>query len=169
MKKIALTLVALLSMTVMMAQNEEQSERKAPKQLTPEEMTEKMAKYLSLTDEQKTKVHALNKEYQDIHKAHRGPRMGGPRPQGKKADGETGATEQKQRPERPQLTEEQRAEMQKQMERRREFDTKLKEILNADQYEKYQQQHRHGRRGPGGHGGPGGGPRGHHMGGPRMM
>ena len=95
--------------------------------------------------------------------------MGGPRPQGKKADGETGATEQKQRPERPQLTEEQRAEMQKQMERRREFDTKLKEILNADQYEKYQQQHRHGRRGPGGHGGPGGGPRGHHMGGPRMM
>ncbi|MBR4920848.1 MAG: DUF4890 domain-containing protein [Prevotella sp.] len=162
MKKIILTMVALLSMTTMMAQNDEQSERKAPKQLTPEEMTEKMTKDLSLTDEQKTKVLALNKEYQDIHKAHRGPRMGGPRSEGKKADGETGATEQKQRPERPQFTEEQRAEMQKQMERRREFDTKLKEILNANQYEKYQKQHSHGRRGPGG-------PRGPHMGGPRMM
>lgn len=165
MKKVLLTMVALLSMTTMMAQNDEQGERKAPKQLTPEEMTEKMAKDFSLTDEQKTKVLALNKEYQDIHQAHRGPRMGGPRPEGKKADGETGASEQKQRPERPQLTEEQRAEMQKQMERRREYDTKMKDILNANQYEKYQQQHRHGRRGPGG---PGGGPRGPRMGGPRM-
>ena len=58
MKKIFLTMVALLSMTAMMAQNENgnNGERKAPKQLTPEEMTEKMATDLSLTAEQKTKV-----------------------------------------------------------------------------------------------------------------
>ena len=154
MKKIALTMVAILSMTVSMAQNNDKGERQAPKQLTPEEMTEKMTKDLSLTDEQKTKVLALNKEYQDIHK---GPRMGGQRPPRPQADAATGATTQ-QRPERPQFTEEQRAEMQKQMERRREFDTKLKDILNANQYEKYQKQHRHGP-----HGGPGHGPR---MGGP---
>ena len=53
MKKIFLTMVALLSMTAMMAQNENgnNGERKAPKQLTPEEMTEKMATDLSLTAE----------------------------------------------------------------------------------------------------------------------
>lgn len=157
MKKVILTMVALLSMTAMMAQNNDKGERKAPKQLTPEEMTEKMAQDLSLTPEQKTKVLALNQEYQDIHK---GPRMGGqrpPRPQA--ADGSTGATSQ-QRPERPQLTEEQKAEMQKQMERRREFDAKLKDILNANQYEQYQKQRRHGGPGHRGHGGPGrpGGP-----------
>ena len=110
MKKIFLTMVALLSMTAMMAQNENgnNGERKAPKQLTPEEMTEKMATDLSLTAEQKTKVLALQKEYQDVN---RGPRMGGQRPPRPQADGQTGATQQ--RPERPQLTEEQRAEMQK--------------------------------------------------------
>ena len=159
MKKIVLTMVALLSMTAMMAQNNDKGERKAPKEMTPEEMTEKMAKDLSLTPDQKTKVLALHKEYQDIHK---GPRMGGHRSQKPQTDGETGATEQK-RPERPQLTEEQKAEMQKQMERRGEFEKKLKEILNANQYEKYQKQHRHGRHGRGGFG-PGQGPR---PGGPR--
>lgn len=162
MKKIFLTMVALLSMTAMMAQNENgnNGERKAPKQLTPEEMTEKMATDLSLTAEQKTKVLALQKEYQDVN---RGPRMGGHRPPRPQADGQTGATQQ--RPERPQLTEEQRAEMQKQMERRREYNEKLKGILTAEQFEKYQKQFRHGPR-PGGfgHGGHG---MGHRPGGQR--
>jgi hypothetical protein len=98
----------------------------------------------------------LQKEYKDIN---RGPRMGGmkgPRPQ---ADGQSGATGQ--RPERPQLTEEQKAEMQKQMERRREFNDKLKGILTAEQFEKYQKQFRHGGHRPGGfgHGPRPGGPR----------
>ena len=151
MKKIFLAMVALLSMTAMMAQDNNNGERKAPKQLTPEEMTEKMATDLSLTAEQKAKVLVLQKEYQDIN---RGPRMGGmrgPRPQ---VDG------QGQRPERPQLTEEQRAEMQKQMERRREYNDKLKGILTAEQFEKYQKQFRHGHR-------PGGFGRGPRPGGPR--
>lgn len=156
MKKIFLTMVALLSMTAMMAQDNNNGERKAPKQLTPEEMTEKMATDLSLTAEQKAKVLDLQKEYQDIN---RGPRMGGmrgPRPQ---ADGQSGATAQ--RPERPQLTEEQKAEMQKQMERRREYNDKLKGILTAEQFEKYQKQFRHGGPRPGGFG------RGPRPGGPR--
>ena len=149
-------MVALLSMTAMMAQDNNNGERKAPKQLTPEEMTEKMATDLSLTAEQKAKVLDLQKEYQDIN---RGPRMGGmrgPRPQ---ADGQSGATGQ--RPERPQLTEEQKAEMQKQMERRREYNDKLKGILTAEQFEKYQKQFRHGGPRPGGFG------RGPRPGGPR--
>ena len=156
MKKIFLTMVALLSMTAMMAQGNNNGERKAPKQLTPEEMTEKMATDLSLTAEQKAKVLDLQKEYQDIN---RGPRMGGmrgPRPQ---ADGQSGATAQ--RPERPQLTEEQKAEMQKKMERRREYNDKLKGILTAEQFEKYQKQFRHGGPRPGGFG------RGPRPGGPR--
>ena len=149
-------MVALLSMTAMMAQDNNNGERKAPKQLTPEEMTEKMATDLSLTAEQKAKVLDLQKEYQDIN---RGPRMGGmrgPRPQ---ADGQSGATAQ--RPERPQLTEEQKAEMQKKMERRREYNDKLKGILTAEQFEKYQKQFRHGGPRPGGFG------RGPRPGGPR--
>lgn len=83
MKKIVLTMVALLSMTVMQAQNNDKCEckkgaKKEMRKMTPEMMTEKMTKELSLTDAQKTKVLALNKEYQDVLK---GPKMGGPRPQ----------------------------------------------------------------------------------------
>lgn len=171
MKKIVLTMVALLSMTVMQAQSDNKSERKAPKQPTAEEMTNRMAKDLGLNDEQKTKVLALNKEYQDVLKgAPRGPR--GPRPDGQrgpkgdkkvkggkqqsKTDAQTGATDQ-QRPERPQLTDEQKAQMKAQFEKRKEYDGKLKQILTDEQYKKFQKAHkRHGHghgHGPG-HGGP---------------
>ncbi len=158
MKKIVLTMVALLSMTVMQAQNNEKceckkemKERKAPKQMTAEERTDMMAKQLSLTDAQKTKVLALNKEYQDVLK---GPEMGGPRPQKPEADAETGATEQ-QRPERPELTDEQKAEMKQMKAKHEEYDKKLKKILNDDQYKKYEKmQKHHGHHGHHGHGGP---------------
>ncbi|MBQ9231397.1 MAG: DUF4890 domain-containing protein [Prevotella sp.] len=159
MKKIVLTMVALLSMTVMQAQNNEKceckKERKAPKELTAEQRTDMMAKQLSLTDAQKTKVLALNKEYQDVLK---GPRMGGPRPQKPKADAETGATEQ-QRPQRPQLTDAQKAEFKQMKAKREEYGKKLKKILNDDQYKKYEKAQKH-------HGGPRHGHHGHH-GGPR--
>ena len=61
MKKILLTMVALLSMTAMMAQTTG-GERKAPKKMTHEEMTTQMTSQLKLTDAQKTKVATLNKE-----------------------------------------------------------------------------------------------------------
>lgn len=142
MKKIFLTMVALLSMTAMMAQNDK-SDKKAPKEPTLEEMTARMAKDLNLTDAQKTKVLALNKEYKDMFKG--GPRMGGPR--GPKPDGKSGATDNQQRPERPQMTDAQKAEMKKHMEQHKAYDTKLKSILTADQYKSWQKQHKRGPKG----------------------
>lgn len=150
-------MAALLSMTVMQAQNNEKceckKEHKAPKELTAEQRTDMMTEKLSLTDAQKTKVLALNKEYQDVLK---GPKMGGPRPQKPKADAETGATAQQQRPERPQMTDTQKAEMKQQKAKHEEYDKKLKSILNDDQYKKYQKmQKHHGCHGHHGHGGSG--------------
>lgn len=162
MKKIVLMMVALLSMTAVQAQeNEKNSERqfRGPRQMTPEQMTERMSDNLKLTDEQKTKVLALNKEYEKVIA---GPGMRGPRPQ--RPDGESGATAQKdqKRPQRPQLTDEQRQEMKQRMEKRQEYEKKLKEILTEQQYKQYQES-RPGRRGFGrgfGGGRPGqGGPR----------
>lgn len=166
MKKMILTMVALLSMTVMQAQDnkkescdcKKEHHMKAPKKMTPEQMTDKMAKELSLTDAQKPQVLALNKEYKDMFE--KGPRMKGQRPPKPQTDGETGATEQ-QRPERPQLTDAQKAEMAKEKAQHEEYDKKLKKILNDDQYKKYKKMHKHGHRGHGGPHGHGGhhGPR----------
>ena len=162
MKKIVRTMVALLTMTAAVAQNNENGQRPEFKKPTPEEMTNRMAENLKLDDKQKSKVLALNKEYESVLG---GPGMGrgfgrgmgrGPRP-----DGETGASQNndQQRPQRPQMTEEQRAQMQQMMEKRQEYDKKLKDILTDDQYKTYQEQHQH--RGRGGFGGPRGhrGPR----------
>ena len=150
MKKIVLSMVALLSMTVAVAQDAK-SDKKAPKEPTAEEMTNRMAQDLKLTDEQKTKVLALNKEYQDVLKAPRGFR--GPRPEGKQgrrpqADGQSGATEQqggKQKGQRPELTEEQKAKFKAHHAKREEYDKKLKQILTDDQYKSWKKRHgRHG-------------------------
>lgn len=174
-------MIALLTMTVAVAQDKEKcqdkqkcekkccpeksaccsKEGKGPKEMTPEKMTECMAECLTLTDAQKTKVLALNKEYKDV--LGKGPRMHGPRPHKPKADGETGATQQRpERPEKPQLTDEQKAQMKADMEKRGEYDKKLKKILTDEQYQKYEKMHkRHGHKGHGGHHGHGGpkGPR----------
>lgn len=155
MKKIVLMMVALLSMTAVQAQESDKQQFRGPRQMTPEQMTERMSDNLKLTDEQKTKVLALNKEYEKVIA---GPGMRAPRPQN--TDGESGATTQqnRQRPERPQITDAQREEMKQRMKQRKEYEEKLKEILTEDQYKKYQES-RPGRRGFGG-GRPGGrGPR----------
>ncbi len=150
MKKILLTMVALLSLTAVQAQESDNKQQfRGPRQMTPEQMTERMSENLKLTDEQKTKVLELNKEYEKVLA---GPGMRGPRPQ--RRDGESGATAQNEqkRPERPQMTEEQRQEMQKRMEQRQEYEKKLKEILTEDQYKQYQEsrsQRRGFGRGPG--------------------
>ena len=158
MKKMVLVLAAFLSVTVMMAQDNEKCECKSQKhecksqkQMTPECMTEKMAKDLSLTEEQKTKVLALNNEYKDV--IGKGPRMGGQRPPKAPADGETGASEQKQRPERPQLTDAQKKEMKAAKAKREEYQGKLKKILTDEQYKKYEKAQKRGHHG-GHHGGP---------------
>ena len=161
MKKIVMTMVALLTMTAAVAQNNENGQRHEFKKPTPEEMTNRMADQLKLDDKQKSKVLDLNKEYENVLT----PRMGGfgrGRGRGPRPDAQSGATQNndQQRPQRPQMTEEQRAQMKQMMEKRQEYDKKLKEILTEEQYKTYQEQHqRRGRGGRGGFGGPRG-PRG---------
>ena len=162
MKKIVMTLVALLTMTAAMAQQSDNQQRRAPKKMDAQEMTDRMAKDLGLNDQQKAQVLALNKEYQDVLD---GPGMGrgprghhrGPRPDSlsrQKPDGQTGATGQagQEKPkagERPQLTEEQKAEMKQRHAKREEYNTKLKAILSADQQKKWQEMHKRGGQGRG--------------------
>lgn len=157
MKKILMTMAALLSMTAAMAQQSDNTtERKAPQPPTAEEVTNRMAQSLGLSDDQKAKLLKLNTEYQDVLGGRggmgRGPR--GPRP-----DGQTGATEKqpqkRERGERPQLSDEQKQQMAARMEKRRKYDAELKKILTDEQYKTFQQnnQRRFGR---------GGGRRGNH-------
>lgn len=158
MKKIVMTMVALLTMTAAVAQNNEMSQRPEFKKPTPEEMTNRMADQLKLDDKQKSKVLDLNKEYESVLMG--GPGMGrgfGRGHRGQRPDGESGASQNsdQQRPQRPQMTEEQRAQFRQMMEKRQEYDKKLKEILTDDQYKTYQEQNqRRGRGGRGGFGGP---------------
>jgi hypothetical protein len=159
MKKIVMTMIAALTMTAAMAQQSDNQQRRAPRKMDAQQMTERMAKELGLDDSQKAKVLELNKEYQDVLG---GPGMGrgprghhhGPRPDSlrqQKTDGQTGASEQTaQRPKRPELSEEQKAEMKLRQAKREEYDQKLNAILTAEQQKKMKQMRkgRHGGRGP---------------------
>lgn len=136
MKKIVLTMIAILSMTVAMAQNDERREGgREPRQFTPEQMTENLAGRLNLNDDQKAKLLELNTEYKDVVFGGQrfGGRNGGNRPQRNENAGEG------QRPQRPQLTEEQRAQWQERMKKRQEYEEKLKSILTEEQYKQYQE------------------------------
>ena len=163
MKKIVLAMVALLSMTVAVAQDSEKKDGNAPQQPTPEEMVERMAKDLNLTADQKAKVLALNKEYQDVL---RGPGMGPRRhhPEGRPDGDQKDQKDKKElkdkkdkkadkgeRPERPELTDAQKAEMKARWEKRKEYDQKLQTILTAQQYKQWKKHYP--RRGGRGHGG----------------
>ena len=153
MKKIVMTMIALLTMTAAVAQNNGNGERRFQRP-TPEDQTNRMAEQLKLDDRQKAKVLDLNKEYENVLMGGMGRGFG--RGQGGPGAGFQGG----QQGQRPELTEEQRAEMQKQMqqrmEKRQEYEKKLKEILTDDQFKTYQeqQQQRRGRGGFGGQGGP---------------
>ena len=154
MKKIVMTLVALLTMTAAVEQNNGNGQRREFKKPTPEEMTNRMADQLKLDDKQKTKVLELNKEYEGVLG---GPGMGRGFGRGQGGPGGPGGFQGGQQGQRPELTEEQRAEMRKQMqqrmEQRQEYEKKLKDILTDDQYKTYQEQQQQ-RRGRGGFGGP---------------
>lgn len=134
MKKILLTMVALLSMTAVMAQDGDKKERKAPKEFNAEEMTNRMADDLQLTAEQKAKVLDLNKDFVKDQKE-----------------------QMKERKEQMKERKEKRKEF---GEKRKAYNEKLKSILTPEQYKKFQEKHKHGHHGrPGHHGGPRG-PRG---------
>ena len=155
MKKVILMMVAFLSMTAVQAQEVDNKQARGPKKMTPAQVTERMADRLKLTDEQKTKVLALNTKYEEVIG---GPSMRGPRPQ--KPDGETGATAQgeQKRPQRPEMTDAQKKEMKERFEQRQAYNKELKEILTDEQYKQYEKMRpgRHGHHGHRGHRGPGG-------------
>ena len=122
MKTILMTVLAFLSLTVALAQSNN-AERKAPRKMTHEEMTTKMVSQLKLNDAQKTKVAALNKEYQDYLMPEppqgEGPDKNGEEPDMKKPGNKKPGTDNHQG-------------------KRQEYEKKLKKILTDDQYKSYQ-------------------------------
>ncbi len=127
-------MVALLSMTAVMAQDGDKKERKAPKEFNAEEMTNRMADDLQLTAEQKAKVLDLNKDFVKDQKE-----------------------QMKERKEQMKERKEKRKEF---GEKRKAYNEKLKSILTPEQYKKFQEKHRHGHHGRPGHNGGPRGPRG---------
>ena len=109
MKKIVLTMVALLMMSAAMAQNATCECKDNHKGFSPEKRVEMLAKKLGLTDEQKAKIIALDKEMMADMKANKD-------------------VEEKNKKER----------FEKRMKKQKEMDKKMKEILTAEQYAEYQ-------------------------------
>ena len=132
MKKFLSILVALVIMTLTASAQSDGNRHPRP---TPEQITDRMAEQLSLTDAQKSQVLALNTEYQDVIG---GPGFGHGRPGGPHHQ-------------RPELTEEQKAKFEEMRAKRDEYNTKLKSILTADQYAQYEDSQKRGPHGNNGH------------------
>lgn len=150
MKKIVLVLMAAFLMGGMaMAQERGEGRRGGDRKMDPKEMaqrmTDRMAKEYSLNEDQKKQLLEINQQMMEkMGQGRPGPGM---RPGGK--DGQ-----------RPELTDEQKAEMEKkraEMEAaQKEYNEKLQTILTKEQFEDYQkkQQDRGRRGGPRGDRGP---------------
>ncbi len=127
MKKIMLTMIAAMTMSLAMAQNPSDGRPKnRPEPMTLEQITTQMQSKLSLTDEQYAKVKALNEKYADILKR---PAMRGMRPNGF-GNMDNG--------ERPQMTEEMKNMMEEHRTKRLAYENELKSILSTSQYTTYQ-------------------------------
>ena len=139
MKKVILALVAVMTMTAAQAQdgNRQRGERR---QFDRTEMlknrTDEVAKKYGLTKEQADKLLELNTKYADKM----GGRMGGPRGRrpGARPGGFGGGQNGGQRPE---LTEEQKQQMEAARKQREEamkqYDEELQKIMTPEQYEAY--------------------------------
>ena len=99
MKKIVMTMIALLTMTAAVAQNNGNGERRFQRP-TPEDQTNRMAEQLKLDDKQKAKVLDLNKEYENVLMGGMGRGFG-------RGQGGPGGFQGGQQGQRPELTEEQ--------------------------------------------------------------
>ncbi len=145
MKKLLLMIVAIMTVTMATAQNEQMNRQRPDRQRM--DRTEMMTKEYNLTKEQQEKVKALNEEYSSLFRMPgRGGRNMGPRqnngnngqPQARpqrRTDGQTGASAQNgQRPSR----EEMQKMMQEREAKQKEYDGKLKDILTKDQYSAYE-------------------------------
>lgn len=127
MKKIVLMMVALMTLTA--AQAKMQTKSTPQKKMSHSEMTTQMTSKLKLSDAQKSKVAALNKEYESVLQ---GPGMCDQKdgkPQGKPSD---------KKGSRPETTDAQKTQMKQQQVKRQEYNLKLKKILTDDQYKSYQ-------------------------------
>ena len=112
MKKLVLTMVALLTMSTAMAQSatcECKDHQNGHKGFSPEKRVEMLAQKLGLSDEQKAKILALDKEMMADVKADK-------------------AADEKSRKE----------QFEKRMQKQKQMDKKMKEILTAEQYAEYQ-------------------------------
>ena len=138
MKKIMLTMIAAMTMSLAMAQNPSDGRPKnRPEPMTLEQITTQMQSKLGLNDEQYAKVKALNEKYAAILNR---PAMRGMRPNGF-GNMDNG--------ERPQMTEEMKNMMEEHRTKRLAYENELKSILSTSQYTTYQNMMpKRGHRGP---------------------
>lgn len=137
MKRISLLMFALMLMGgVMMAQGSRRGGDKAvdPK-VRAEQMTDRMVKEYSLTDEQKAQLYEAN--LQMVSKMGNGRSSERMRADKKEQKGDSVSTK-KDRKDQPKMSKEDREKMFKNMKESREaYDTQLKKILTKEQYDAY--------------------------------
>lgn len=136
MKRTIMALAVALSVgTTAMAQDDSNKERKFDKTEMIQKMTDRTVKQYGLDDEQAAKLLKLNTEYADKMRPMGGPGGGPGGPRGMRPGGEDDQ-------ERPELTDEQKAEMEtrmKEMKANREaYQKELEGIMTADQFKSYQ-------------------------------
>ena len=139
MKKLILTIVALITMTSVQAQNNNNS-RGERRQFDQTEMlkkrTDETAKKYGLNEEQTAKLLELNTKYADKIGGSRDGRRMGARPS---FDGNRNRN--RQQGQRTELTEEQKQEMQKQRAERQaameQYTAELQAIMTPEQYKAY--------------------------------
>ena len=152
MKKIMMALAATMMMTAAMAQNENAPARLQNPQMDRTEMlktrTDNVVKQYGLNEEQAKQLLELNTKYADkLGGGMRGMGMG-MRPNGDRrmrqggGNGMAPGRNPMGQGNRPQLTEEQRKEMDARREERakaqKEYDAELKKIMTEDQFKAYQ-------------------------------
>lgn len=149
MKKVVFMIIALLSLTAAQAQEENKEQKKERRMEMRNDMRQRpdrvamMKNRYGLSDEQVEQVKKLNDEYKDIMmmrpRGWQGPgrgnfgrnndRMGKPEKEGMGSD-----QQQMQRPSREEIEK----RMQERQQKQAEYDAKMKEILNEEQYAKYE-------------------------------
>lgn len=157
MKKIILLItVAIFSTTLCMAQ-----QKPMRKQMTPEQMTEKMVNDLQLNSKQEKKLKKLNEKYAEVLQKpdrmfqrgyFRGPNKQRPPHMQKESDENVQETPNMgKRPDsegkRPEMSDEQREKMKEKMaefkKQQEEYQKELKDILTEAQYKKYLEMKNH--------------------------
>lgn len=159
MKQIVIAMAAALMLSsTAMAQDDKQGKRdgKRPdKTEMIQHRTDEVAKKYNLTEQQKEQLKALNTKYADNFGRGMGPRGG----RGGRPDMQRQGDNKRERPQqgqRPQLTDEQKAQMEKARQEREEsmkaYDAELQKIMTPEQYQAYKADMEKNRRQGGGRG-----------------